>query len=131
MKDLIKEIEIERNYRGNDNEFEKGFHYGVDMCLKKINNHNIITAPKSIKLSEIVDRLKKDFPTHNFYYRYVTKSKWIAIWLGNHCYATFTIKDNKLVLENKDEFEYPKWLYTLWIARTEIIDDLEVIENAK
>lgn len=129
MIDLIKEILLEEKLHCYNDQYKDGFNEGLDKAIEIINQHNIITAPKSIKLSEIVDRLKKDFPTHNFYYRYVTKSKWIAIWLGNHCYATFTIKDNKLVLENKDEFEYPKWLYTLWIAETEIIDDLEVIEN--
>lgn len=129
MKDLIKEILLEEKLHCYNDQYKDGFNEDLDKAIEIIKQHNIITAPKSIKLSEIVDRLKKDFPTHDFYYRYVTKSKWIAIWLGNHCYATFTIKDNKLVLENKDEFEYPKWLYTLWIAGTEIIDDLEAIEN--
>lgn len=40
----------------------------------------------------------------------------------------FTSENNKLILKYEEDFDYPKWLYALWIAGTEIVDDLECDE---
>ena len=127
---LIEEIEVKKiNIENYHNEkYADGFIDGINEALEVINEYNIITAPKQIKLSEIVDRLRNDFKDYLFEYDngFINKIPIIAIWNKSkkYCYATIRIENNKLILTYQDDFDYPKWLYTLWIACTEIIDDL-------
>jgi len=104
----------------------------VDRVLS-LANYNIITAPKTIKLSEIVSKLEKHYNTEivinrkptSYYNCYILCRKSIA---ENEDYELL-IRDNKI--DDIDEFCcYPnddniKWLYTLWIAGTIIEDDLK------
>lgn len=58
MKNLIEEIE---KLRTTDKQiyvpYTDGKNKGINECLKILNQYNIITAPKQIKLSEIMKRL--------------------------------------------------------------------------
>lgn len=105
----------------------------IVMCLT---DYNIITAPKSIKLSELIDKIYKTEYSSECYVK--------AIKCGNGQYKDdyrihieygdgywgdyeFYIVDGKISSTfdmdlPRDEF---KWLYTLWIAGTEIVDDLK------
>ena len=102
-----------------------------------LNQYNIITAPKSIKLSEIVDILKECYHTK---IKIIKKpKKYYDCYLV--CRKSLVDKEEyELLIRNNvigdiDEFCcYPKedirkWLYTLWIAGTEIVDDLECDDN--
>ena len=100
----------------------------VDRVLS-LANYNIITAPKTIKLSEIVSRLKE------------TIKEKISIDDGYRCekaigYYTRCWEDwdfIEIVGFDKDMkitqvgvcYERFEWLYTLWIAGTIIEDDLK------
>lgn len=135
MIDLIKEIEksLENTRKLYEQVYEsmpvKSYYHGIIVAyegiLKSLEDKNIITAPKTIKLSEIVDRLncyvKRNESTIHLYD--------IEEDLFDE-YDTFesyslVIENNKItaiLLSQCDEY---KWLYTLWIAGTTIIDDLE------
>lgn len=126
MKNLIEEIEGHKfSYAYDD--FRKGYNGGLNVAIEVLNQYNIITAPKSIKLSEIVSRLK-DCKVERY-------SDYISL------YDTYTdtlpfdieteMKDYLLLIKgNKIEKVHciDKWLYTLWIAGTEIIDDMKESE---
>lgn len=117
MKDLIKEIEKQKINRFKSFE-EDSWNSALDKVIKIINQYNIITAPKSIKLSEIVSRLNDcKFDRYSDY-----------ISLSRH-YTFLVIKNNKIIIDELPQTDEFKWLYTLWIAGTEIIDDLEVLEK--
>ena len=104
----------------------------IDRVLT-LTNYNIITAPKSIKLSEIVSKLaseledeyeeeiyyNKDIKCIGFgeYDKYWFQNTWFTLVRFN---KDFSIRDINLPLD----FNF-KWLYELWIAGTEIIDDME------
>ena len=122
MKDLIKKLNIyECEYETNS----LGIIFLKDCYLKEdidniINQHNIITAPKQIKLSEVLDKIDYD--------DIQIKRDNHLIFVKNSNGLLFTIDFNRL-LPNRilDYVCYGnlKWLYTLWIAGTTIIDDLE------
>ena len=105
--------------------FDEGYNKAIDDVIQLFNQYNIITVPKSIKLSEIVDRLKEEYKDYEF--RYDINN--ISIWKKRWCYAVFGILNNKLKLKPDTDFEIPKWLYALWLANTEIIDDLKEGES--
>mgnify|MGYP006322019585 CR=1 FL=1 len=63
MIDLIKEIERLTDYLGDS---ECHYNTGVYDCLDILNQYNIITAPKSIKLSEIVKRMNDFYETDEY-----------------------------------------------------------------
>ena len=93
--------------------------------MLSLTDYNIITAPKSIKLSEIVSRLNCQVERYNDY-----------INLYDDTYEEDDIRDYSLFIKNNkiDEIHILptnefKWLYTLWIAGTEIVDDLECDED--
>lgn len=136
MKNLIKEINNNKLLSNSkiSEDFKRGFNRGLDLSQEILNQYNIITAPKSIKLSELIDRIcetkfKNDHwvelvkPNSNDY-RIIIKwseSPWDE--------QDFFIRDKKIEKYNlnlpKDEF---KWLYILCIAETEIVDDVECDE---
>ena len=103
--------------------------------LEILNQYNIITAPKSIKLSEIVDRLEKTLNNpKNKVNVYRENENEIVIKITYFARGTF-VDEATIEMSNKIwdidgliSARY-KWLYTLWIAGTEIIDDLECDNN--
>lgn len=133
MKDLIEEIEKLKNRGGWTN--DEFYRCGINDCVNLLNQYNIITAPKSIKLSEIVERLKKfdcyktkcelyreqdKFEIDYYYYSYVK------------CLSSgyIVIKNNKIeTLVADTSTDIHKWLYTLWIAGTEIVDDMKECDD--
>lgn len=127
MKNLIKEIEglkVETKYE-NDGYLD-GVNEGVDKCLDILTQYNLITVPKSIKLSEIVDKLEiiyfGDYNIHR-----VNKEIYIHE-KGTTYYSDYKIEilGNKMTDIQLDYLcDEAKWFYTLWITETEIIDDLE------
>ena len=98
--------------------------------------YNLITAPKQIKLSEIVSRLEEvmlgcdsgvhieRYGKHILIYEKTLRSltPCLEINLNNN-----KIKGANPIVSIREEcfLSSLKWLYTLWIAGTEIIDDLE------
>lgn len=128
MKDLIKEIEeLQDRFIDNPSSLTTGRMDALGKVLDIMEQHNIITAPKSIKLSEILVRLENEFSEQCFFYN--KDRKRIEVGTLSYWLASIYIKDNKIDLRDKDKFDYPKWLYELWIAGTEIIDDMEEKEN--
>lgn len=155
MIDLREEIEVKLKYaknlydniNENDNGYLKSYFLGTiqsyETILKCLENHNIITAPKSIKLSEILDRLNKEHKktiNGNIIFEYKINRNWRYNTDGTPYHLTDTtidsyyygkklltvIKFNKkmdiTILDFGDNF---KWLYALWIAGTIIEDDLQ------
>lgn len=145
MIDLIKEIEKLKCKLVGDTKYDS-YMMGNDDCveavLELLNQYNIITAPKTILLSEIVSRLKE---THIFNDSKISVCKHnnkIDIWED---YEFDDIVDEKcsgsrflLSIDNKNKVDLfcrdftsdeHKWLYTLWIAETTIIDDLEEVKQ--
>ena len=141
MKNLIDEIEkalqdTEKLYR-HTSEVYNGYlksHYRGKMeaymnILESLKDYNIITAPKQIKLSEIVEKLKNNYSYDNITIERNSTYTRIIGRTQHHLYSTtetlFDINFNKTL--DKPNFKY-KWLYTLWISGTEIVDDLECDE---
>ena len=145
MKNLIEKIEkalqdTEKLYR-HTSEVYNGYlksHYRGKMeaymnILESFKDYNIIAVPKSIKLSEIVERLK-DF---NCYTPEIKIDKHEDATIIEVNYYTYTqcecggyiqIIDRTICDISFGNHSYHKWLYALWIAGTEIIDDLECDE---
>ena len=113
-------------------------------CLNLLDQYNIITTPKEIKLSEIVSKLKEK-PIFNKSKISICKhDNKIDIWED---YEFNDIVDEKcsgssflLSIDNKNKVDLicrdftideHKWLYKLWIAGTEIVDDLKGDCNEK
>lgn len=112
-----------------------GWNDSIDNIKSK---YNIITAPKTIKLSEIVSKFAiKDSFYINHRISVIRDNGDTDIWedydievdedIIGQSNLLVVIKDNKLLEINiSDRHEdLNKWLYTLWIAGTKIIDDLE------
>lgn len=133
MIDLKKEIEKLTDDIGDS---VCTYNTGVYDCLDILEQYNIITAPKEIKLSELIDKIyETKFKSEcwvepikegNNYYR-------IRVQYGDGYwgYYDFYIENEKIVIYTNDcllPFNEFKWLYTLWIAGTTIIDDLEEVE---
>lgn len=125
MKNLIDDIEKMKSYYQTDIscEFNDGWNNALDKAIKILNQHNIITAPKSIKLSEIVEKLNEEYKEKPIFQRWTKNYK--TIHLENRG-GMFELSNNKIHeiylfrLTSKT-----RWLYALWIAGTEIVDDLE------
>ena len=138
MKNLIEEIEKLRDlslegcfgdivYRTCSNET-------IDKVIETLNQYNIITAPKSIKLSEIVERLNKNI-IEGSTISLCRHDNEIDVWENykisddeeqtNGSTFIFKIDSNSIIKMIARDDRIPKWLYTLWIAGTEIIDDME------
>ena len=142
MKNLIEKIEkiiisLKRQYQNCFEEIDcplftsdeiKGKISAYQDCLILLNQYNIITAPKQIKLSEIVNKLKNAFvDLGNIDYEGFIEIGYGFITLNDEIVITIDLDSQKIVLiEFTNTFIELKWLYTLWIAGTEIIDDLGV-----
>ena len=106
----------------------------LDKVLDIIEDYNIITAPKTIKLSEIVDNLKLQIAEPENLIKIQFNRKINAIGFGEYdtdwqqntwqslvvFYKDLTIKNICIKLQDNI-----KWLYALWIAGTIIEDDLK------
>ena len=115
----------------------------LDKVLDIIEDYNIITAPKTIKLSEILDRLNKEHKkTINgniiFEYKINRNGRYntdgtpyhiIDISIDSYHYGKKLVTairfTPKMTITEINFGEKHKWIYTLWIAGTEIIDDLK------
>ena len=127
MKNLIEEIHELKDYENYD------YDQAITDVEILLNQYNLITAPKSIKLSELIDKIyETKFKSESWvqpikegdnYYR-------IRIQYGDGYWGDyeFYIRNNKIEI-NENDYLLPmnefKWLYTLWIAGTEIVDDIE------
>ena len=99
--------------------------------LEKLDQYNLITAPKSIKLSEIVEMLKESNKYLDFEFETTLDFK-KAIGVNYKSYDGEYYFDECVVFNENMTIERVclestnfKWLYALWIAGTEIIDDME------
>ena len=147
MKNLIEEIEKLKDYSIEDSALDLVIreitNETIDKVLSILNQYNIITAPKSIKLSEVIDKIYKTEYSSECYVHAIKcdngqyKDDYrIRVQYGDGYWGDyeFYIVDGKISSAfdmdlPRDEF---KWLYTLLIAGTEIVDDLkEVEENGK
>jgi len=130
MKNLIDEIEKKKsNIDGFAmSDYGEGYLECVDEILELLNQHNLITAPKSIKLSEIVERLNACDKRNKF--KKIIKTYETTVVENTEFKKEYIyISKNKIFDLSEYMFkDYYKWLYTLWIAGTEIIDDLECDE---
>ena len=134
--------EIEKNKFQNINEYTHshtiGYNHAIDDVLSILDQYNIITAPKSIKLSEIVKRLENNKIANKSKISICREGTEISIWedyeISNSeekiSGTTFklSISKNKIDAIGRYLINDFKWLYTLWIAGTEIIIDLECDE---
>ena len=125
MKNLIEEIEgLKVNEAFGTGEYSfgllEGINKGINNCIELLTQYNIIPAPKQIKLSEVLDKIGYD--------DIQIKRDNHLIFVKNSDGLLFTVDFNKLLpCRFLDYVCYGKlkWLYTLWIAGSEIIDDLE------
>lgn len=115
----------------------------INDCLHLFDEYNILTAPKTILLSEILDRLNKEHKktlNGNVIYEYkLHRNGWYNedgtpyhisdISIDSYHYGKKLVTairfTPKMTITEIDFGEKYKWLYTLWIAGTTIIDDLE------
>lgn len=132
MKDLIKEIEgLKLEAHPEETEYRFGFRDGNNTCVVSVKHiltqHHLITAPKQIKLSEVVNRLKDTFKDLcNITYRDLRVINHGLIYLEDDIVVTIDKEKNIILnIEFTNTFIELKWLYTLWIAETEIVDDME------
>lgn len=145
MKNLIedkyleceKELKININLSVVDVMFIKGKMEAYMNILESLKDYNLITTPKSIKLSEIVGNLKLQIEEPENLIKIQFNRKINAIGFGEYdtdwqqntwqslvvFYKDLTIKNICIKLQDNI-----KWLYTLWIAGTIIEDDLECDE---
>lgn len=135
MKNLIEEKlkEIQDLCELTEEKYQikpKGFL--VDNYLRiqdDINSYNLITAPKSIKLSEIVKRLKDIFKDLCSITCKRVFPIFTYIYYEDDIIITIDKEKNIILnIEFTNTFIELKWLYALWITGTEIIDDLECDE---
>lgn len=140
MIDLIKKIEcLKLSDSFIIGEYSFGFTDGKNKAIKEVlellNQYNIITAPKEIKLSEILNRLKKEYPNvviAEYHYNFIRIGLYHEYWDDNehveYIEEVVEVQDNKITYINREKplkyYKY-KWLDILWIAGTTIIDDLE------
>ena len=124
MKNLIEEIEKEMIEYGYEK--EASFNAGLAVAIDILNQYNIITAPKRILLSELIDKL--NYSKH-IKFEVIKMNTHFIIENTNFYRQYLKLEDNKVsdISEEMQIDEY-KWLYTLWVAGTEIIDDLKELE---
>lgn len=142
MIDLREEIEVKLKYaknlydniNENDNGYLKSYFLGTiqsyETILKCLENHNIITAPKTIKLSEIISKLNEKLILETDYKASVIRYGKDIFIVVKKPFRTFDgviaeiNSTNKIVkIDEKYVIESCKWLYALWITGTIIEDD--------
>jgi hypothetical protein len=128
MKNLIEEIEKLRDLSLDgclgDIVCRTCSNETIDKVIELLNQYNIITAPKQIKLSEIVNKLNSCDEHNDF--NVIIKADSIVI--ENYAFKQeyFYIRNNKMFdLSDYMVREEYKFLYALWIAGTIIEDDVE------
>ena len=125
---LIDEIEKLKPQIITD-KYSDGFQNAIKMVLNKLNQYSIIAAPKSIKLSEIINKLNS-CDNRNNWNIIVDATKTLVLENSNFEQEYFYINDNKIFdLSDCMVHDDYKWLYTLWITNTEIIDDIDRGDN--
>lgn len=139
MKNLIEEIKELEVYECEYERNPIGIVYLKDCYLKEdldnlLKQYNIIAAPKRIKLSEILGNLKLQIEEPENLIKIQFNREINCIGYGEYgedwqqntwktlvsFYKDLTIKNICIKLQDNI-----KWLYALWIAGSEIIDDLE------
>lgn len=131
MINLRDEIQAKKlNIECYHNEkYTDGFFDGIDECLEVLDKYNIIAAPKSIKLSEIINKLNS-CDNRNNWNIIVDATKTLVLENSNFEQEYFYINDNKIFdLSDCMVHDDYKWLYALWITNTEIIDDIDRGDN--
>lgn len=132
MIDLIKKLKRPDTHVS----FDEGYNKAIDNVIQLFNQHNIINAPKTIKLSEIVSRLEKIMLGCNSKIHIERFGKHILIFektirsltlIAEFNLNNKNIKGVNTIVSIKEEYFLSslKWLYTLWIAGTTIEDDLK------
>lgn len=137
MKNLIKDIkesiidssDFLKNLKEMSVDFARGYIAAIATNVEEIiNQYNLITAPKQIKLSEIVERLNRFYIDEYAIYRDDT-SHWTFIHRKDESYLYSIVEINHKGQIKEIGLDYlydeTKWLYVLWIAGTEIVDDLK------
>ena len=119
MIDLIEKIHDLKDYENYD------YDQAITDVEILLDQYNIITAPKTIKLSEIVDKMNCYVKRNeNDIHLYDIEEDLFDEYDSFESYSLI-IENNKItniLLSQCDKF---KWLYTLWIAGTIIEDDLK------
>ena len=128
MKDLIKEILLEEKLHCYNDQYKDGFNDGLDKAIEILTQHNIITAPKSVKLSEILKYYNDKKNQYCLVPIKLDNGKYkIRVKYGDNYWEDYKleIQNGKIspISLNLPIIEF-KWLYVMWIAGTEIVDDL-------
>lgn len=128
MIDLKKELEAMK-FSIPEDSYEAGINEGIVESIEILDQYNIIAVPKTIKLSEVVSRLKEtikeEFSMEDGY----RCEKAIGYYI--RCFEDWDFieivgfdRDMKITRVGVC-YEGFEWLYTLWIAGTIIEDDLQ------
>lgn len=128
MKDLIKEIEEFKNSCFYNEDYGNGYNDAITDIVDFLNKH-LISTSKTIKLSEIIERLEKTLKETIYIEKYKDGSISLYAIYYDVDYINFNriefvcIKDKKIesLNINGDSF---KWLYELWITETIIKNDI-------
>ncbi|MBO5712487.1 MAG: hypothetical protein J6R47_06575 [Acholeplasmatales bacterium] len=116
LRDSVKE-KIEKLKDNIQDVYLKGGTDALNQVLKMLDQYNIITAPKSIKLSEILHKI--NYPSLNI----ERVKKRIDVYSGK--LILFSIHVKKLHIKNVPLDGDTEWLYILSITNTLIEDDME------
>ena len=107
----------------------EGQKVAYENCLNFLNQYNVITTPKSLNLSKIINKLNEIDKSNKF--RAIIKvSDTVVVENIEFKKEYFYVKDNKIfdlsTYMVKPEY---KWLFNLWTTNTEIIDDIGELLN--
>lgn len=107
----------------------EGQKIAYENCINLLNQYNVITTPKTINLSEIIDKLNK-IDKSNKFKAIIKVSDTVVIENSEFKKEYFYVKENKIfdlsAFMVKSEY---KWLFNLWTTNTEIIDDIGEVLN--
>ena len=139
MINLRDEIEKLKVYECEVERTSTGVRFLRDCYIKKdldnlLNQYNIITAPKEINLSEIVSKIQEQANEEIYFnreYKAIGYGEPDEDWRQSTWQPFVIFRDMKIVRVCMPMAEITKWVYTLWIAGTTIIDDLEGNKNEK
>ena len=101
-------------------------------CLNLLDQYNIITAPKEIKLSEVIDKLQQYHLDEELYFNEklnaIGSGEYDDTWYANTWVPCIYFQDNKIHRLVTQPCEATKWFYILWITGATIINDLEELK---